>query len=168
MTAPTPNYQDRVQNQVDQFRHPEVLKKLPPIYKYWTQKHLAPIVNEIFGTRNFFAMYASQFAEAMARQQQSRRILSIGAGDCKAEVAIAKKLVEMQVRDFVIDCTDLSGVRLERGREHRRKSELAPDVCHNPSTLTIRRGDSFGVNDPMKGSCSRWEAGQAGWASRPA
>jgi SAM-dependent methyltransferase len=111
------SYESRVKNQIDQFRDLDALKKLPPIYQYWSQKYLAPILETVFGTRNLAAIYATQFREAMSKQSLSNRVLSIGAGDCKVEVAIAKKMVELGSRDFMIDCTDLSGVRLERGRE---------------------------------------------------
>ena len=110
------DYASRVENQIAQFADPSALKKLPPVYQYWSQKFLVPILREVFGTGNIAALYATRFREAMDKQADSNRVLSIGAGDCRVEVAIAKKMLELGGGGFVIDCTDLSGQRLERGR----------------------------------------------------
>jgi len=120
------NYESRANRQIEQYRDLGRLKKLPPIYRYWSQKHLRPMIDEVFGARiNLFDIYATQFAAALARQTQTRRILSIGAGECKIEIAVAKTLKAMKVDGFVIDCTDLSGIRLARGREEAEKEGMS-------------------------------------------
>jgi hypothetical protein len=119
------SYRSRVKHQIEQYRDLDRLKKLPPIYRYWAQEHLAPAIEGVFGTRNIYALYAGQFTAAMERQQNTRRILSIGAGECRLEVDVAKHLKAMDVGDFVIDCTELSAVRLARGRERAEREGVS-------------------------------------------
>ena len=119
------SYESRIQKQIAQFQNLDTLKKLPPVYQYWTQKYIVPILTEVFGVRNAVSLYATQFAQAIARQPRTRRILSIGAGDCQLEIAIAKHLRQREVEGFIIDCTDLSGLRLERGQDLARQEGVS-------------------------------------------
>ena len=54
----------------------------------------------------------------------TKQIFSIGSGDCKLEILIAKKIKETGCRDFKIECSDISQIRLDRGYELAKKEGI--------------------------------------------
>lgn len=89
-----------------QYEDREDVHLLPPIFHYWTEKHLRPKC-EAFGFSDpvgFFAKYL-----------RPGRIASIGAGNCDLEAGLAKHLLAQGHRDFVVDCFDLNPAMLARG-----------------------------------------------------
>ncbi len=57
-----------------------------------------------------------------------RHFLSIGAGNCDAEIRLATELRKSGASDFVIDCLDLNERMLERGKAAAAASDLAVHI----------------------------------------
>jgi tRNA1(Val) A37 N6-methylase TrmN6 len=62
--------------------------------------------------------------EGLRQPGASRRIVSLGAGECVLEIALIKKLLEMGETDFVIEALELSPVRSERAQANAKKEGL--------------------------------------------
>jgi SAM-dependent methyltransferase len=115
---PKPQYSDRVEHQIAQFANKEALVGLPEIHRYWNQNYVIPVLDEVFGDRNIWRIYARTFIQARERIGcDSIRILSIGCGDCKPDIQIAKALLEQGAQNFTIIATELSAIRLERAKQ---------------------------------------------------
>jgi SAM-dependent methyltransferase len=84
----------------------------------------------------FFARFARAAYEA--RGSGRRRMLSIGAGNCDTEVRLAQSLVDAGCHAFLIECMDINGAMLERGRNAANEAGLAGHVL------------------PIRGDFNRW------------
>jgi 2-polyprenyl-3-methyl-5-hydroxy-6-metoxy-1,4-benzoquinol methylase len=87
---------------------------LPPIFHYWSNKYLRPIF-ENFGYSNpddFFI----QETLTKARVTEDLMVLSVGAGNCDQEIALAKKLAEEGLAGH-IHCLDINSKMLKRGEQ---------------------------------------------------
>jgi SAM-dependent methyltransferase len=91
-------------------------QQCPDIYHYWSNKYLAPIFHDAgFGTiAEFFSL---NFLVAARRTHSSTaRFISVGAGNCDLEVAVAKNLVNAGFNNFTLECLEINPVMLERGK----------------------------------------------------
>jgi SAM-dependent methyltransferase len=118
------SYAKRVDDQVRQFANMERLKGLPPIYRYWTKKYVTPKIRDVFGVETHLHLYISAFGEALKHAEGAGKILSIGSGDAKLEVALAEQMLAAGIRNFTILATELSEVRLERARRLVHENQL--------------------------------------------
>jgi 2-polyprenyl-3-methyl-5-hydroxy-6-metoxy-1,4-benzoquinol methylase len=116
-----PDYQDRIRAQIAQYANPDGLIQLGPIYHYWIAKHIRPRMSTVFGVPDVLLFFAGTAAEAFHQPGASRRIVSLGAGECEHEITLIKKLLEMGETDFMLEALELSPVRSERARESARK-----------------------------------------------
>jgi SAM-dependent methyltransferase len=93
----------------------DAVHDLPPIFHYWSNKHLRPTL-EAHGFSNpnaFFVHYlCRQFCDDRKRH---RHLISIGAGNCDTEIALAAALIEKGFDHFTIDCLDFNDAMLARG-----------------------------------------------------
>lgn len=95
---------------------------LPPIFHYWSNKYLLPMEIE-FGASNPEDFIALNLHRAALRTGSSKpRFVSLGAGNCDAEVRIAQALIDKGLTDFSFECLDVNPATLARG------SELAQSV----------------------------------------
>ena len=105
---------------------------LPASHIYWMQRFIAPRLREVFQVRNNLEIFVDAFTRSLRAQADTRRILSIGAGDCALELRVAQRLMEEVGDRFEICCLDISKARLERGRdkaEARRRSRSRARRC---------------------------------------
>ncbi|WP_017325327.1 trans-aconitate 2-methyltransferase [Synechococcus sp. PCC 7336] len=116
-------YKSRVKHQIQQFEDPSKLKKLPPIYHYYTKKFVIPRLKEVFGITNALDFYISHIAEILPKTT-SQHIMSIGSGDCNVEIKIAKGLVKSGIKEFVLECHELSPIRLGRAQQLVKEENL--------------------------------------------
>jgi len=130
-----PDYESRIRAQIAQYAKPEALLKLPPIYHYWIAKHIRPRMCSVFGVSNVLLFYAGCAAEAFRQPGASRRIISLGAGECVHEISLIKKLLEMGETDFVIEGLELSPLRSERAQANARKEGVQQFLEINESDL---------------------------------
>lgn len=88
---------------------------LPDIFHYWSNKFLRPMFEQ-YGFSNPDQFFAKFLAEAARRtQSQSPRFLSVGSGNCDTEVRVAVLLKQAGLRNFTIECLELSPEMLARG-----------------------------------------------------
>jgi SAM-dependent methyltransferase len=118
------SYQDRINNQLNQYADPVQLVKLPPIYHYWMKKHVIPKIESVFQVNNALDFYVGNIVKIFKKNGNKKQILSIGSGDCQLEIKIAKKIKETGCSNFRIECDDISPIRLERGYELAQKEGL--------------------------------------------
>jgi SAM-dependent methyltransferase len=94
--------------------------ELPPIFDYWSSKHLVPKLVP-FGFRDPDEFFVNAILDCCLRSSEpTKRFVSIGAGNCDAEARIARRLIDIGRRDFLIECLDVNPSMLARGIEHAR------------------------------------------------
>lgn len=122
--AATSDYEARIAQETGRFASELDVNALPAIFHYWSNTYLRPML-ESFGfahPEDFFA----KIILAHARQRDiAPRILSIGSGNCDAEVRIAETLRASGLADFTFECLDLTTAMLERGCQLAEASGLA-------------------------------------------
>src|SRR5262245_34049094 len=96
-------YQQRLDDQIDQYKDMEDLQALPGIFSYWANKYLVPPLVAVTGTHNPVEFYA-RYLLSRARPGETAHYLSIGCGDCQTEVPIAQQLVQAGLTDFTFEC----------------------------------------------------------------
>jgi SAM-dependent methyltransferase len=88
---------------------------LPPIFHYWSNSYIRPKM-ETFGFSNPNQFFQKHLRERCRRVTTGSALLaSIGSGNCDLEIELASHL-NTEGHSFVIDCVDLNGAMLERGR----------------------------------------------------
>jgi len=108
-------YAQQVQSQIAQYQDCDDIHDLPPVYHAWSAKHLQPRFEQVLGVAGVPELYALQIAAAVAATGR-REVVSLGAGDCTVEIAVAKLLGQGGLR-VRLRCLELSPVLLARGRE---------------------------------------------------
>ena len=113
-------YASRVAAERDIFAGQLQVHELPEIFHYWSNRYLRPI-NESFGfshPEHFFQVWLARAYDRVkqARPADTLRFISLGSGNCDAEVRIAKGLVESNRPDFLLECLDINEAMLSRGR----------------------------------------------------
>jgi cyclopropane fatty-acyl-phospholipid synthase-like methyltransferase len=106
---------------------------LKPIY-YWIAKHIRPRIPLVFEVENVLLIYTEFARAAMHRPGASRRILSLGAGDCLYEISMIKEWRAKGETDFVVEAIELSPLRFDRARASAAKEGVE-------RYLILRQGD---------------------------
>ena len=133
-TPHVPSYGERFAQEIDSFEQRELVHDLPPIFHYWSNRWLLPM-EQAFGAEHpedFLALYLFETGGS--------RFVSLGCGNCDAEIRIAQDLRRRGLRDFTIDCIDINPAMLERGR------------------LAAQAAGLEGVVRPVAGDFNRWRA----------
>src|SRR5262245_453592 len=120
----TPDYQQRLQQQIEQYRHVENMHDLPAIYHYWSNKYLRPKVKDVLEVDSITEFYAEHLYRAAQNHKGPYRFASLGAGDCLVEIDIAKSLRASGLNDFVFECFELSPVLLARAKASAQAENL--------------------------------------------
>lgn len=117
-----PSYQARVAKQIGQFDNLGMLWKLPPIYRYWTNRYINPRFRAVFEKASILDAYFDAIvAAARAEPDRPAVFCSIGAGDCQIEVQLAIRLKAAGIVNATLICLELSSVRLDRARALARE-----------------------------------------------
>ncbi len=112
--AAVATYASRVQSERDFFGGDLSIYELPAIYDYWSNKYLRPVLQR-FGLATPIDMYVKYLDEAYVRSPETvRHFVSLGAGDCAAELAICRQLLALGRDDFVFECLDLNSELLAK------------------------------------------------------
>jgi len=88
------------------------------------------------GVETIADFYAVHFKTAIAESRNSA-LLSVGAGDCSVEIAVAKRLRELGVNDFTLTCLEVSPHLLERAEAAVAQDGLRGVVV--PTRVDINR-----------------------------
>ncbi len=109
----------------------DAVHELPPIFHYWSNKHLRPTL-EAHGFSNpnaFFVHYlCRQFGDDPDDTNRRRRFISIGAGNCDMEIALAVALIDKGFNNFTIDCLDFNDAMLARGLSLASAASVAKHI----------------------------------------
>jgi len=94
---------------------------LPDIFHYWSNKFLVPQLSPLGFTNSSecFRERLSKICKAYPRE--SCTFLSIGSGSCETEINITQWLHACNVRNFVFECTDVTGSSIEKAKELARQ-----------------------------------------------
>ena len=117
-------YRVRLKQEKAYYRSRCNVHDLPEIFHYWSNKYLLPKLLH-FGFRNpteFFSQYMQNACRSFARD--TCRFISVGAGNCDFEIAIAQKLQESGTSNFTIECLDLNRQMLGRGKTLAKEKGL--------------------------------------------
>jgi SAM-dependent methyltransferase len=139
-----PDYEKRIQQQIEQYRHVENMHELPEIFHYWSNKYLLPRMQAVLEISSVTEFYVEHFRRAAAKHGGPYCFASLGAGDCALEIEIAKSLRAGGLSEFHFDCLELSPVLLARAEEAAKSQNLgdclrliAGDLNHwSPSQQT--------------------------------
>ena len=120
-----PAYLARLEAEGQTFDHNEDVHDLPDIFHYWSNRYLLPKFTDLG-----FVSAADMMTQGIGRnlggpEAGVRRIASLGAGNCDFEIDLAKRLLEHGHTNFVIECLELSGSMLERGRAAAEAASVA-------------------------------------------
>jgi hypothetical protein len=110
-------YQRRLLQEQAIYKDVEDVNLLPPIFHYWSNKYLRPMLEEIgvASPDQFFAKYLLESAKSCG--ETNPVFVSVGAGNCDTEVRVAKLLREAGLDEFTIECMDINSAMLQRGQE---------------------------------------------------
>jgi SAM-dependent methyltransferase len=111
---------------------------LPEIFHYWSVKNLAPLLAH-FGYAHPEDFFAVEIAKRQRAAGRPIRVVSLGAGNCDAEVRIAQMLVERGISAFTIEALDINPAMLERGMALATGAGVADQVR------------------PLRGDFNRWK-----------
>jgi SAM-dependent methyltransferase len=122
------SYASRLASENARFSSDLDVHALPEISHYWSHKHLLPMERE-FGFSHPEEFLANYLQEA-ARRTGSRplRFVSLGAGNCDAEVRIAQTLIERGIAEFTLECVEINPAMRERGAQMAADAGLADTV----------------------------------------
>lgn len=109
------DYRARARVEAKAFEDCVEVHSLPAAFHYWSDRWIRPKL-EPFGFSNPLEMFELHLARQCARATGTARFISIGAGNCDAELDLAARLAERGCRDFTIECLELNQSMLERGR----------------------------------------------------
>jgi SAM-dependent methyltransferase len=128
-TARELDYRFRTLTERLRFGRCPTVHALPDIFHYWSNRYLRPKL-EAFGASHpeaFFLRHLDRCRRDGAGE--SRRFLSIGAGDCDIEIGLAGALAKMDGPAFVIECLDVNRAVLERGRAKAAAAGVAEHIA---------------------------------------
>ncbi len=131
----TPDYQARLQQQVEQYRHVENMHDLPAIYHYWSNKYLRPKIKEVLEVDSITEFYAEHLRRAAGRHKGPYRFASLGAGDCLVEIDVANSLRTGGLENFIFECFELSPVLLARAQASAKAEGLEKHIRLIPTDL---------------------------------
>jgi SAM-dependent methyltransferase len=118
------DYAARLAAEARHYRDDIDVHSLPGIFHYWSNRYVRPKL-EAFGFSNPEAMFRKYLGEQFERHQnQAKRFVSFGSGNCNMEIDLALDLRARGQSDFVIDCVDLNQSMLERGRASAAQREV--------------------------------------------
>lgn len=117
------DYSNRLAQEKERFDAEICVHDLPEIFHYWSNKYLRPFINS-FGYESIEDFFVQEIARTERSDDLPLRVVSVGCGDCAAEVQIASGLVAAGVEDFRMVCLDISDAALERGCVHAREAGL--------------------------------------------
>lgn len=110
------DYQRRAVEEAERFTKELNVNALPEIFHYWSNAYVRPRL-ESFGYSHPEDFFAKAIAETARSREHAIRVISLGSGNCDAEVRVAQALIAMDVRNFMIECLDLTPAMLARGEE---------------------------------------------------
>jgi SAM-dependent methyltransferase len=120
-----PDYRTRMATEEKFYRDLVDIADLPRICHYWAPKYIRPLTLE-YGISQPDDLFAIHFAESAKRcAAAAPEFISIGAGNCGTEVAVARMLKDSGLERFTIECQDMNAHTLARGRALAEREGVA-------------------------------------------
>lgn len=112
------DYAKRIKEQIDQYKNVENMHAaLSSMHEYWKRKHLVPVWTNVCECTNVYDFYARNFIRGM-EETGSRTMASLGSGDGRLEIEVAKRMKALGAKNFVLQCVELSEHQTARGDKH--------------------------------------------------
>lgn len=118
------DYAAKLAQQIEQYRKVSDIHALPDIFHYWSNRHLRPRLNAVMGADSIAEFYARPFVQAAGASGSQRRFLSLGAGDASVEIEVAERMLAMGLREFTLECIEVSPHLLERAAAAIARKDL--------------------------------------------
>ena len=117
-------YARRLEREIANYAEDTNVHDLPEIFHYWSNRYVRPWF-EAVGTTHPEDLFARYLVEAGRRSDSEKpRFLSIGAGNCDAEVNLARDLIDRGLDQFTLECLDINPQMLERGQAMAHEAGL--------------------------------------------
>jgi SAM-dependent methyltransferase len=101
---------------------------LPDIFHYWSNKYLAPIFQEA-GFNTIAKFFSSNLLAAKNRTNNSiANFVSMGAGNCDLQVAVARNLIHAGFNNFTLECLEINPAMLERGKQIAKENGVLSNM----------------------------------------
>jgi SAM-dependent methyltransferase len=111
------DYDRKMRQELSTFEQRVNVHDLPEIFYYWFNTHILPMC-EAAGFTGVVDFFASELMASSARTGSARpRFLSLGAGNCDTEIAVAALMRQRGCQDFSIECVEINPAMLQRGKE---------------------------------------------------
>lgn len=117
-------YAARIAQETSRFSAELDVNALPDIFHYWSNAYLRPMLEQ-FGYGHPEDFFAKCILAHANRHGLVPQVVSIGSGNCDAEVRIAQSLRNSGLEAFTIECLDLTQAMLDRGKELAARNGLA-------------------------------------------
>ncbi|WP_196137736.1 trans-aconitate 2-methyltransferase [Aliikangiella sp. G2MR2-5] len=118
------NYEERIKAQIEQYDNVEDMHgQLSSIIDYWKRKHFKPIFEKVTGVKNHIEFYAVPFKRSIDKSN-TKRIISLGAGNAAVEIQVVKKLLELGCDNFSFEILELSEHQIKRAHENIEKAGM--------------------------------------------
>jgi SAM-dependent methyltransferase len=133
-------YEEKLAAETEIYEDVADVHELPPIFHYWSNKHLRPMLEEL-GFSNPDEFFAKYLGESARRRGTAAPIfLSLGAGNCDTEIRVARLLRKAGIERFTVECVDLNQRMLERGLAMAQREGVAEHIV------------------PVEGDFNQWRA----------
>jgi SAM-dependent methyltransferase len=140
------SYSAKIEEEIRFYQDVTNVHDLPSIFHYWSSKYLQPKF-ELLGFSNpdeFYIRYISRIARSAP--ESNCKILSLGAGNCDAEVRLSQVLAEIGIHNFTFDCLDINAQMLARGRQLAQEARLTPHFAFVESDISgWETNDSYNI-----------------------
>lgn len=123
-TGQDSDYLRRLETEIANYADDVDVHALPDIFHYWSNKYIRPWFEDVGTTHpeDLFVKYV--LTAAGHAENDPPRFVSIGAGNCDAEIQIAEQLIERGLEKFSLECLDINPNMLERGQAMARERGL--------------------------------------------
>lgn len=137
------DYQRKIQQELETYEHRTNIHDLPAIFHYWFNRHVRPLCEQagILGVEDYFASHLLQSAGHTGTARP--RFVSLGAGNCDTEVAVAVMLAERGCRDFTLECLEINPAMLQRGQQLAADRGVAGHVRFTEADFNTWRAVAF-------------------------
>ncbi|MDH4483041.1 MAG: glycosyltransferase [Rhodoferax sp.] len=130
-------YQKKIQEELAIYEKQVNVHDLPDIYHYWSNKYLAPIFQEA-GFSTIAEFFSSNLLAAKYRtSNEIANFVSVGAGNCDLEAAVARNLVNAGFNKFTLECLEINPVMLERGKEIAKENGVLGNMLFVEADFNI-------------------------------
>ena len=104
------------------YRDISEVHELPAIFNYWSEKYVRPLLTELgfHSLQDFFVQHILRYTD-----EPTIRLLSIGAGNCELDLALAEHLKATGHSNIRYECLEINPQMLQRASSRARELGIA-------------------------------------------